>query len=100
MFERGVVEEVAAAAGLALSATASKMIGWQEIREYLGGRQTLAKCRERIMISTRQYAKRQITWFQREKHFDRVDLSATTGEQAVDLLAARVRADLEQRGEL
>ena len=74
MFDQGVVEEVRAAMGLPLSATASRMIGWRDIQEVLGGRQTLAECRAKIVVSTRQYAKRQVTWFQREKHFEQVDL--------------------------
>ncbi len=96
MFDQGVVEEVRAAMGLPLSATASRMIGWRDIQEVLGGRQTLAECRAKIVVSTRQYAKRQVTWFQREKHFEQVDLSTLPGDEAVELLCARFTASILQ----
>ncbi len=88
MFARGVVEEVRAVLASMLSPTASRMIGWQDIQDYLAGHQTLAECQEKIRGATRQYAKRQITWFQREKSFTRVDLSTLPDEPAqIDLIS-------------
>lgn len=95
MFARGVVEEVHAVASEALSPTASRMIGLPDIQAYLVDRQTLAQCQENIKIATRQYAKRQVTWFQRERHFERFDLSQRTDEAAqIDWLSARFEAHL------
>lgn len=45
------------------SATCQKTIGLAEITEFLAGKISLSKCHERIVIATRQYAKRQMTWF-------------------------------------
>ena len=42
-------------------------IGYRELREVLRGKMTLADARAAIQQSTRQYAKRQLTWFRREK---------------------------------
>ncbi len=42
-------------------------IGYRELREVLRGKMTLADARTAIQQSTRQYAKRQLTWFRREK---------------------------------
>ena len=93
MFAQGVVEEVRAVAPQTLSATASRMIGWQDVQDYLAGGQTLARCQENIIVATRRYAKRQITWFQRERSFTTVDLSAMPEEQTqVDWLSERVLA--------
>ena len=44
------------------SLSANKLIGVQEINQYLRGRITLKECRDLINIKTRQYAKRQNTW--------------------------------------
>ena len=96
MFEHGVIEEVRAAMDLPLSETASHMIGLQDIHDLLDGRQTVAECREKIVVSTRQYAKRQVTWFQREKHFERLDLSTLSDDEAVDFLCARVMTPTSQ----
>lgn len=40
-------------------------IGYREWKEYFEGSSTLSEVRERICIATRQYAKRQRTWFKR-----------------------------------
>jgi tRNA dimethylallyltransferase len=45
----------------------SKAIGFQEIKNYLIGKTSFEKCEELITIATRQYAKRQETWFRREQ---------------------------------
>jgi tRNA dimethylallyltransferase len=41
-------------------------VGYQEIFEYFDGKLTLNEAIERIKINTRQYAKRQVTWFKKE----------------------------------
>jgi tRNA dimethylallyltransferase len=43
-------------------------IGYRELREVLRGNMTVAAAREAIQQSTRQYAKRQQTWFRREQN--------------------------------
>ena len=42
--------------------SANKIIGINEIRDYLQGKITLIKAKELITQKTRQYAKRQFTW--------------------------------------
>ncbi len=61
----------------------SKAIGAQELISYLHGDLTLCQAREKAIIASRQYAKRQRTWF-RSRHktwdhitADRPDISAT-----------------------
>ena len=44
------------------SLSANKLIGVQEINNFLGGAISLKQCKELINIKTRQYAKRQNTW--------------------------------------
>ncbi len=64
MLSNGAIEEVA---GLPENMpTAGKAIGIREIQNYLSGEWTLEECRERLIISTRQYAKRQRNWFRGE----------------------------------
>jgi tRNA dimethylallyltransferase len=65
MLEHGAIEEVAALRH-SLSATARKAIGILQIIAMLDGRLTRAQCLKKINEATRQYAKRQITWFRRE----------------------------------
>ena len=42
-------------------------VGYKEIISHLEGEMTLEEARERIVISTRQFAKRQMTWFEKDK---------------------------------
>ena len=46
--------------------TAAKAIGVAEIRAHLAGKSSLEETSELITIATRQYAKRQRTWFRKE----------------------------------
>ena len=65
MLANGALDEVAS--DPALGPTASKAIGVPEIRSFLAGEIDLATCEEQIVIATRRYAKRQRTWFRRER---------------------------------
>ena len=64
MFKNNCMEEVKKFNLLKLnkSLSANKLIGVQEINEYLKGSISLDQCKELIIIKTRQYAKRQNTW--------------------------------------
>lgn len=69
MLERGLVNEVAAlrARGdLDPSRPALRAVGYREVWQYLAGAWTRAEMIERAVTATRQYAKRQYTWFRRE----------------------------------
>lgn len=64
MLEGGAIEEVQRIG--ALSPNCGKAIGVREIQDLIKGRVSLAECEQRINAATRQYAKRQETWFRRE----------------------------------
>lgn len=72
MLTDGAVEEVAALQGV--SGSWDKAIGVKEIRRLISGEINRAECSELIIVATRQYAKRQETWFRREKWLKRVEL--------------------------
>lgn len=67
MFEAGVIAEVAALGEL--STTAAKAIGIREIHAHLASEISREECLEQIRTITRRYAKRQETWFRREREF-------------------------------
>jgi tRNA dimethylallyltransferase len=67
MLEAGWVEEVRAlAASLPADAPAWNATGYGAIRDVVAGRSTLDAARERVVVETRQYAKRQRTWFRHQ----------------------------------
>ena len=73
MFADGVVEEVRATTNV--GPTASQMLGLRDIRSHIAGDLPLPACKAAIALGTRQYAKRQATWFRRERGFSWLDLS-------------------------
>jgi tRNA dimethylallyltransferase len=68
MFEHGLVDEVRSllACGYAPSSKAFESIGYRETILFLEGKLTREEAIRDAQISTRQYAKRQRTWFRRE----------------------------------
>ena len=44
-------------------------IGYKELLPFFKNIDTLENCIERLKISTRQYAKRQLTWFSRKENY-------------------------------
>jgi tRNA dimethylallyltransferase len=64
MLKEGAIEEVAALGPLSI--TAEKAIGLPQIQALMRGEIDRDTCEEQIIIATRQYAKRQETWFRRE----------------------------------
>ena len=89
MVRRGVIEEVAAvlAEGHAANAPGLDGIGIREAVEYLHGVRTRDSVAEAITIGTRQYAKRQQTWFRHQLSGRVVTLDAT---RAPERLAAEI----------
>ncbi len=67
MFEAGLVQEVGALKRLPLSLTAQKIIGVKEIFGYLNGEYNLETAQDLLKMHTRRYAKRQWTWFRKDK---------------------------------
>mgnify|MGYP000643138172 CR=1 FL=1 len=68
MVRQGLFDEVRAllAAGVPADCTAMQAIGYKEFFPYFEGTANLTECTERLKQATRNYAKRQLTWFRRQ----------------------------------
>lgn len=68
MFEAGLVEEVRSllASGVARDAPGMKTVGYRELLPHVDGAEDGAAALERLRLATRQYAKRQRTWFRHQ----------------------------------
>ena len=75
MFQDGLVSEVEAfyKKGYTEHSPGFKGIGYREIFPYLRGECSLSECKALIQQNSRHYAKRQLTWFKREKNTIFVD---------------------------
>jgi tRNA dimethylallyltransferase len=76
MFEAGLVEETRKLLGLGLAEnpTARNALGYRQVIDYIQGRTTLEETRTAVKILTRQFAKRQMTWFRRQLPVTWLDL--------------------------
>ena len=92
MFSRGLVEETRALLerGLALNPTALQAIGYRQVAEYLRGEHSLEETVELVKIRTRQFAKRQLTWFRRHGNMKWIELK--TGEPLEDIVKRLIPA--------
>ena len=82
MMRQGLEEEVRTLYGKGLlvkSSTAAQAIGYKEIIDYIEGGTTLAHAVELIKLSSRRYAKRQLTWFRHEEGAYRLYLDTEDG---------------------
>jgi tRNA dimethylallyltransferase len=85
MVRRGLIEEVAAvlAEGHPPDAAGLDGIGMREAVEYLHGRRARETVAEAVATSTRQYAKRQQTWFRHQLDGQVLTVDATRGPEKV-----------------
>ncbi len=77
-----------------ISGTAKKAIGIQQTQLHLEGKTSLDECIDSIQRSSRNYAKRQTTWFKREKGFQNICLEKkddpnSTVEKIIKLMTPR-----------
>jgi tRNA dimethylallyltransferase len=78
MFHRGLVAETRALVekGLAENRTASQALGYRQVVEHLQGSFSLPETVARVKVLTRQFAKRQMTWFRRQLTMDWTQLAS------------------------
>lgn len=78
MWEQGWVDEVRCLleCGLAEGRTASRAIGYAQIQQYLAGELDREAAQEQTTIRTRQFARRQDTWFRRDPRIVWIDSTA------------------------
>lgn len=97
MLQQGLVEEIRGllAEGIPERATAMQAIGYKEFVDALDGRCTIEEAADQVRQSSRRYAKRQLTWFRRNKaiHW----LIRDTGDTGREILenARRIVSDFD-----
>jgi len=95
MFANGVVDEVRSTGET--STTAAKTLGLEEIRDLIAQKISEADCVAAIQQATRRYAKRQLTWFQRQTSFEPLNLSRIGSSEAIEWIARKARLSFAQQ---
>ncbi len=66
--------------------TAMQALGYKETKSYLDGEITKEEMIEKIKMETRRYAKRQLTWFRKNKEAIWLDMSRTKEENIKEIV--------------
>jgi len=96
MIEAGLKEEVEALIknGTGRNSTAMQALGYKEIADALEGKMSFEEAVELIKRDSRRYAKRQLTWFKRDKegiwiNLDEFDSPQQVAQRCVEILKER-----------
>lgn len=107
MFEQGLVEEVSNLRdrGLGETLTARQAIGYTQVLDYLDGTCSLKEARDEIVLRTRRYAKRQISWFRHDGRVQWLDFETMDRHEAARVVIDSLKGDgaafrhMDQKGE-
>jgi tRNA dimethylallyltransferase len=90
MFRRGLVDETRELLkhGLEQNQTAMQAIGYRQVVEHLRGERSLAETIGQVKIRTRQFAKRQLTWFRRQLAPEWIELKP---DEPLETVAAKLQ---------
>lgn len=96
MINDGLIDEVKKLLdmGYLRSCTAMKGIGYKEVIHYLRGFGTLDETINIIKRNSRRYAKRQLTWFRRDKRIHWLDYNDNIAKNAMEIIERSVREEL------
>lgn len=87
MFAEGLIEEAQKLMRKKLSKTASRAIGIRELEGYFSGLHDLKAVKQMIARSSCLYAKRQLTWFRKDKRIQWITINQT---DAADEIAEKI----------
>ena len=85
MLQQGLVEEIRTllSEGIDPRCTAMQAIGYKEFVDALNGSITIEAAADQVRQSSRRYAKRQLTWFRRNKNIHWLRRSKTVGSEEI-----------------
>jgi tRNA dimethylallyltransferase len=95
MVKNGLVEEAEKVLKSDLSETASKAIGYKQLKPYFKGAASLEECIDKIKTETRHYAKRQLTWFRRNNNINWINIDEL---KSIDEQIDYIKGLIDNRG--
>lgn len=98
MVDRGLVDEVKTLLqkGFYDALTAGQAIGYKEIVSFLSGNIPFGQAVESIKTATRNYAKRQLTWFRADPKIKWIDVGELSASQAVEIIVNETKEKYDQ----
>ena len=97
MLQQGLIEEIRQllASGIPQKCTAMQAIGYKEFVTALDGQCTIEEAAEEVRKSSRHYAKRQLTWFRRNKNIHWLTRQAGESPEEIINRARQVIRDFD-----
>ncbi|MCR5688682.1 MAG: tRNA (adenosine(37)-N6)-dimethylallyltransferase MiaA [Clostridiales bacterium] len=95
MLERGLIEEARAYYSSGASGTSAAALGYKELKPYLDGEVPLKEAVSELKKKTRNYAKRQLTWFRRDKSMKRIYVDEHADFESIRAAAFQLIDDWE-----
>lgn len=83
MIKDGLIDEVKSLYPDKLGLTAKAAIGYKEIFEYLDGNMTLKEAIDKVKQYSRNYAKRQLTWFRNKDYVTEVMINVSNFNETI-----------------
>ena len=98
MLEQGLVEEIRTllASGISAKCTAMQAIGYKEFVVAMEGIGTIEEAAEEVKKSSRHYAKRQLTWFRRNKEMHWLTRQAGQSADKIIEDARRILSEIDK----
>ncbi|MCM8783304.1 MAG: tRNA (adenosine(37)-N6)-dimethylallyltransferase MiaA [Candidatus Omnitrophica bacterium] len=93
MFARGLLPEIERLKNIKITPIAQQCLGYREITAFLEGKITLDEAKELLKRHTRQFAKRQLTWFLRDKRIKWINLDNSVD---INTLAKELANEIKQ----
>jgi tRNA dimethylallyltransferase len=84
--ERGLIDEARKLLKYGKDITAFQALGYKEMLEYIEGRKSLEEAVRLLKRRTKEFAKRQFTWFRKEPNFKWINLSEVGEEGALEII--------------
>jgi len=98
MFRDGLVSECRQLKKKRLSMTAKKALGYREVFDYIDGNIKLRDAKEQIKKNTRNFAKRQLSWFRNDKRIEWIDCGNGKPQEVAKILKGLILVACKEPG--
>ena len=90
MFRKGLLAECRRLKDKKLSVTARQVLGYKEVFDYLDKKINLNDAKESIKKRTRNFAKRQLSWFRNDSRIEWIDIDNYSPKQAARIICKKL----------
>ena len=92
MLEQGLVDEVSRLKEMGYTSDMNALctVGYKEVFDYLENKFSYEQMVEKIKINSRRYAKRQMTWFRKDKRIEWIELDEIPIADAIQMILNRL----------